>query len=239
MDNSLVSLSAVTARELIGRRKLSPVELLDACITQIEAINPAVNAVAATCFERAREEARRATRENSPRRYWNFGLKPGKARFLSARGLGARLRTGEGLPGGEFGDESSEEVHEWRVPVQISGLCEKRTAGKSLHRGARTASQTAGAAVFLETQFRKVDLFFADAVRQLDAGNDDCREAEPFKAEHDVRPRLDVAIVLLDHVVQIRRGLDICVLGQEAAGLHLTYRAVQGLIAIECDGARP
>jgi Asp-tRNA(Asn)/Glu-tRNA(Gln) amidotransferase A subunit family amidase len=60
MDNSLVSLSAVTARELIGRRELSPVELLDACIAQIEAINPAVNAVAATCFERAREEARRA-----------------------------------------------------------------------------------------------------------------------------------------------------------------------------------
>ena len=112
------------------------------------------------------------------------------------------------------------------------------TAGKSLHRGARTASQTAGAVVFLETQFRKVDLFFADAVRQLDAGNDDCREAEPFKAEHDVRPGLDVAIVLLDHVVQIRRGPDICVLGQEAAGLHLTYRAVQGHIAIECDGVR-
>jgi hypothetical protein len=44
-------------------------------------------------------------------------LKPGKARFLSARCGGARLRTSEGVPGGEFGDEGSEEVHEWRVPV--------------------------------------------------------------------------------------------------------------------------
>jgi amidase len=39
---------------------LSAVELLDACIARIEAINPAVNAMAATCFERARDEARRA-----------------------------------------------------------------------------------------------------------------------------------------------------------------------------------
>lgn len=61
MDNSLVSLSALSARRLIGNRQVSPLELLDACIAQIEAINPAVNAVTATCFERAREEACRAT----------------------------------------------------------------------------------------------------------------------------------------------------------------------------------
>lgn len=70
--------------------------------------------------------------------------------------------------------------------------------------------------VFLETQFRKVDLSFADAVRQLAPGNDDCPVAEPFKAEHDVRPGIDVAIVLADHVVQILRGRDICVPGQQA-----------------------
>ncbi|MGF6639621.1 amidase [Paraburkholderia sp. 35.1] len=58
--DSLVSLSAVDARRLIGDRSISPVELLDACIARIEAINPAVNAMAATCFERARDEARRA-----------------------------------------------------------------------------------------------------------------------------------------------------------------------------------
>lgn len=60
MDTSLTSLSAVAARRLIGSRRLSPVELLDACIAQIEALNPAVNAIAATCFDRARVEARLA-----------------------------------------------------------------------------------------------------------------------------------------------------------------------------------
>jgi len=58
----LVSLSAVEARRLIGTRDLSPVELLDACVARIDAINPAVNALAATCFERARAEAREAER---------------------------------------------------------------------------------------------------------------------------------------------------------------------------------
>ncbi|VXC95759.1 Asp-tRNAAsn/Glu-tRNAGln amidotransferase A subunit [Burkholderia sp. 8Y] len=58
--DSLVTLSAVDARRLIGDRSVSPVELLDACIARIEAINPAVNAMAATCFDRAYDEARRA-----------------------------------------------------------------------------------------------------------------------------------------------------------------------------------
>ncbi|GAB2891459.1 amidase [Paraburkholderia jirisanensis] len=60
MDESLVSLSAVTARRMIGSRELSPVELLDAYIARIEALNPAVNAIAATDFERARAAAREA-----------------------------------------------------------------------------------------------------------------------------------------------------------------------------------
>lgn len=62
MNHPLVSLSAVEARRMIGARELSPVELLDACIARIEAINPAVNALAATAFERARAEAREAER---------------------------------------------------------------------------------------------------------------------------------------------------------------------------------
>ena len=62
MNDPLVALSAVEARRLIGTRELSPVELLDACIARIDAINPAVNALAATCFERARAEARNAER---------------------------------------------------------------------------------------------------------------------------------------------------------------------------------
>lgn len=60
---SLASLSAVDARRLIEERSISPVELLEACIARAEAINPAVNALAATSFERARAEARRAEAE--------------------------------------------------------------------------------------------------------------------------------------------------------------------------------
>jgi Asp-tRNA(Asn)/Glu-tRNA(Gln) amidotransferase A subunit family amidase len=58
-DNAeLVSLSAVELRRLIGTKAISPVELLDACIERIEAVNPAVNAVTATQFDAARAAAR-------------------------------------------------------------------------------------------------------------------------------------------------------------------------------------
>ncbi|MDP9899021.1 amidase [Variovorax ginsengisoli] len=57
---TLVEQSAVTLRRLIGSKAVSPVELLDACIARIEQVNPFVNAVTATCFDRARTEARAA-----------------------------------------------------------------------------------------------------------------------------------------------------------------------------------
>lgn len=56
----LVEQSAVELRRLIGAKHVSPVEMLDACIEQIEAANPLVNAITATCFERARDEAKLA-----------------------------------------------------------------------------------------------------------------------------------------------------------------------------------
>jgi Asp-tRNA(Asn)/Glu-tRNA(Gln) amidotransferase A subunit family amidase len=61
-DDTLVALSAVELRRRIAAGQLSPVELLEACIARIEAVNPFVNAVTATCFERARHEARAAER---------------------------------------------------------------------------------------------------------------------------------------------------------------------------------
>ena len=59
-DHTLPERSAVELRRLIGSKQLSPVELMDACIARIEALNPAVNAIAATDFERARDAARQA-----------------------------------------------------------------------------------------------------------------------------------------------------------------------------------
>ena len=59
-NEDIVSLPATEMRRLIGARQLSPVELLDACIERIAQTNPYVNAVTATCFDRARAEARAA-----------------------------------------------------------------------------------------------------------------------------------------------------------------------------------
>jgi Asp-tRNA(Asn)/Glu-tRNA(Gln) amidotransferase A subunit family amidase len=53
-------LSAVEARRLVGSRALSPVELVDACIARIEAVDGAVNAMVTRAFDRARADAREA-----------------------------------------------------------------------------------------------------------------------------------------------------------------------------------
>ena len=58
--DELCGLSAVEARRRIGTKELSPVELLEACIARIERVNPAVNAIAATDFARARATAQAA-----------------------------------------------------------------------------------------------------------------------------------------------------------------------------------
>ena len=58
--SSLADLDAVEARRLIGRKQISPVELLDACLARIDALNPAINAVVARCDDRARAEAKAA-----------------------------------------------------------------------------------------------------------------------------------------------------------------------------------
>ena len=56
--DALLGLSTVELRKRIGTKEISPVELLEASIERVEAINPAVNAVTATAYERARMEAK-------------------------------------------------------------------------------------------------------------------------------------------------------------------------------------
>ena len=58
--DDLLSLSTVELRRRIGTKEISPVELTDASIARIEALNPAVNAIAATDFTAARGQARKA-----------------------------------------------------------------------------------------------------------------------------------------------------------------------------------
>ncbi len=55
--NELASQGAVALKALIDRREVSPVEVVEACIAQIETYDPKINAFCATSFERAREEA--------------------------------------------------------------------------------------------------------------------------------------------------------------------------------------
>jgi amidase len=53
-------LTATEARRLIGRKALSPVELLESCLARTAAVNPAVNAMVALDTERARAAAKAA-----------------------------------------------------------------------------------------------------------------------------------------------------------------------------------
>ena len=53
-------LTATEARRAMVAKALSPVELLESCIGRTEAVDGAVNAMVARCFDRAREEARAA-----------------------------------------------------------------------------------------------------------------------------------------------------------------------------------
>jgi len=56
----IVTKTARELRALIGTKKLSPVEVFDAFRTQIEKVNPAVNAFVAVDFEQGRKEAKSA-----------------------------------------------------------------------------------------------------------------------------------------------------------------------------------
>ena len=58
--DALCDLSATELRGLLAERAVSPVELLEACLARVEAINPAVNAVVALDEEAARAAARAA-----------------------------------------------------------------------------------------------------------------------------------------------------------------------------------
>jgi len=60
MPSTLPEKTALELRRLIGARDISPLELLDACIARIEALNPGLNAICATDYERARLAARKA-----------------------------------------------------------------------------------------------------------------------------------------------------------------------------------
>lgn len=58
MQDTLGKLDATAQAELIRRREATPLDLVDAAIARIEAINPKINAVITPLFEKARVQAR-------------------------------------------------------------------------------------------------------------------------------------------------------------------------------------
>ena len=89
-------LPAVEARRLIGRKALSPVELLESCLRRIEAVNGAVNAFVALDTDRARAAAREA--EDAVMRGGEFGPLHGLPVGIKDLEEVAGLRTTYGSP---------------------------------------------------------------------------------------------------------------------------------------------
>ena len=94
--NTLCELPATELRRLIGAKSLSPVELLDACRERIEALNPRLNAITATCWERAAKEARQA--EQAVMRGEPLGALHGLAIAIKDTQVTEGLRTTFGSP---------------------------------------------------------------------------------------------------------------------------------------------
>jgi hypothetical protein len=67
--SELVLKSAAELAPLLKSRKLSPVELVRACLDRIDAVNPKVNAFITVTADQALKQARRAEREIATGRY--------------------------------------------------------------------------------------------------------------------------------------------------------------------------
>ena len=68
-NDELLALSSVELRRRIGTKEISPVELMEAAIARMQALNPAVNAICDTVHTRARHEAKaaeKAARDGEP-----------------------------------------------------------------------------------------------------------------------------------------------------------------------------
>ena len=56
----LCDLTASELRRMIGRKYISPIELVESCINRIESVDGQLNAMVTKSYERARAEARDA-----------------------------------------------------------------------------------------------------------------------------------------------------------------------------------
>jgi amidase len=75
MADDLAALDATAQADLVRRGEVAPIDLVDAAIARIEAVNPQLNAVIIPRFERARDEARAPDLPAGPFRGVPFLLK--------------------------------------------------------------------------------------------------------------------------------------------------------------------
>jgi amidase len=75
-SDDLIRMTARQVVDLLAKREVSPLELIDAALARIEAVDGAVNALPIRCPERARDRARRLMAASAPesRRGWLGGL---------------------------------------------------------------------------------------------------------------------------------------------------------------------
>src|ERR1700693_4704871 len=75
MKGELTNLDATEQAELVRRKEVTPLELVDAAITRIERVNPQLNAVITPLFDKARAQAASGNIPNGPFRGVPFLLK--------------------------------------------------------------------------------------------------------------------------------------------------------------------
>jgi hypothetical protein len=66
MQGELANLDAAEQAELVRRKEMSPLELVDPAIARIEKVNPRLNAVITPLFDKARSQAQEARRSSLP-----------------------------------------------------------------------------------------------------------------------------------------------------------------------------
>ncbi|ALK34061.1 amidase [Burkholderia plantarii] len=93
---NIVELPAPELRKMIGSKAISPIELTEACIARIEALDPYVNAMAATDFDAARRAAQAA--EDAVMRGVPLGLLHGLPAGIKDLEATAGLLTTHGSP---------------------------------------------------------------------------------------------------------------------------------------------
>jgi amidase len=74
-SDELAFLDATEQADLVRRKEVTPLELVDRAIARIEALNPRLNAVISTRFEKARSEAAATSLADGPFRGVPFLLK--------------------------------------------------------------------------------------------------------------------------------------------------------------------